>query len=106
MFVDKAKIYIKAGKGGNGASHKKGPQYVAKNNGGSGGSGGNGGDALFTNGVVRVFGELSLLDFNGGLGGAGGFGGTGGGGIYGSKNGTNGSKGSDGKTGLENAIIG
>ncbi len=85
------------GQGGNGASHKKGPQYVAKNNGGNGGNGGDGGDAIHAGGTVTVY-NSDFVTLTGGRGGNGGSGGAGGGGIYGSKDGQPGSRGNDGKT--------
>ncbi len=46
MFIDKAKIYIKAGDGGNGCTSFYTEKYVA-NGGPDGGDGGNGGDIVF-----------------------------------------------------------
>lgn len=92
------------GRGGNGANHKRGPQYIAKNNGGDGGTGGNGGSAILCAGKVTLCHNASLVTLTGGQGGNGGSGGQGGnpGGIYNSVNGASGAKGQNGKTGLEN----
>ena len=92
------------GSGGNGASHNRGPQYVARNNGGDGGRGGNGGSAILSGGRVTLCQGASLVTLTGGQGGNGGSGGRGGnpGGIYNSVDGSSGSKGENGKTGLEN----
>lgn len=58
MFTDKAKIFIKAGKGGNGSMSFHREKYVASG-GPDGGDGGNGGNVIFT-----VDSHLStLLDF-------------------------------------------
>ena len=58
MFVDKTKIYIKAGDGGRGAVSFRREKYVA-NGGPDGGDGGRGGDIVFTvDGGMRT-----LLDF-------------------------------------------
>ncbi|MDR5658039.1 GTPase ObgE [Serpentinicella sp. ANB-PHB4] len=58
MFVDKAKIHIKAGKGGNGAVAFRREIYVPAG-GPSGGDGGNGGDIIFqVNSGMRT-----LMDF-------------------------------------------
>ena len=46
MFIDKAKIYIKSGDGGNGMSSFRREKYVAKG-GPDGGDGGRGGDIIF-----------------------------------------------------------
>lgn len=46
MFIDKVKIYIKAGNGGNGSASLHTEKYVA-NGGPDGGDGGNGGDIVF-----------------------------------------------------------
>ncbi len=46
MFIDEAKIYIRAGKGGNGAVSFRREKYVA-NGGPDGGDGGNGGSIIF-----------------------------------------------------------
>ena len=46
MFIDKIKIYVKAGNGGNGIVSFRREKYVAKG-GPDGGDGGNGGDVLF-----------------------------------------------------------
>ena len=46
MFVDKAKIYIKAGNGGNGCTSFYTEKYVS-NGGPDGGDGGRGGDIVF-----------------------------------------------------------
>lgn len=46
MFIDEAKIYIRAGKGGNGAVSFRREKYVA-NGGPDGGDGGNGGNIIF-----------------------------------------------------------
>jgi GTP-binding protein len=46
MFIDHAKIYIKAGNGGNGAVSFRREKYVA-NGGPDGGDGGKGGDVIF-----------------------------------------------------------
>lgn len=58
MFIDKAKIYIKAGNGGNGCTSFYTEKYVA-NGGPDGGDGGNGGDVIF---VVDP-GMSSLVDY-------------------------------------------
>ena len=47
MFIDKIKIYVKAGNGGNGAIAFHREKYVAAG-GPSGGDGGNGGNIVFT----------------------------------------------------------
>ena len=46
MFIDSAKIYIKAGDGGNGAVSFHREKYIAKG-GPDGGDGGKGGDVIF-----------------------------------------------------------
>ena len=46
MFIDKIKIYVKAGDGGNGAVSFRREKYVAKG-GPDGGDGGNGGNIVF-----------------------------------------------------------
>ena len=46
MFIDQAKIYIKAGDGGNGCTSFYTEKYVA-NGGPDGGDGGKGGDIVF-----------------------------------------------------------
>ena len=46
MFIDKAKIFIKAGKGGNGAISFRREKYIAAG-GPDGGDGGKGGDVIF-----------------------------------------------------------
>ena len=58
MFVDKAKIYIKAGNGGNGCTSFYTEKYVA-NGGPDGGDGGMGGDIVF----VVDKGMSSLVDY-------------------------------------------
>lgn len=58
MFVDKVKIYIKAGNGGNGCVSFHREKYVAKG-GPDGGDGGNGGNIVF----VIDEGTNTLLDF-------------------------------------------
>jgi len=58
MFIDVAKIYIKAGDGGNGAVSFRREKYVP-NGGPDGGDGGNGGNIVF---VVNT-GKNTLLDF-------------------------------------------
>ena len=58
MFIDKAKIFIKAGKGGNGAISFRREKYVAAG-GPDGGDGGRGGNVVF-----RVeLGMTTLMDF-------------------------------------------
>ncbi|MGI6113547.1 MAG: GTPase ObgE [Mahellales bacterium] len=58
MFVDKAKIFVKAGKGGNGAISFRREKYIP-NGGPDGGDGGNGGNVIF-----KVDNSLStLMDF-------------------------------------------
>ena len=58
MFVDKARIYVKSGKGGNGAVTFRRDPYVP-NGGPDGGDGGRGGDI-----VIQADGNLrTLLDF-------------------------------------------
>lgn len=58
MFIDKAKIFIKAGKGGNGAISFRREKYVASG-GPDGGDGGKGGNVIF-----RVeLGMTTLMDF-------------------------------------------
>ncbi|MBQ3179308.1 MAG: GTPase CgtA, partial [Clostridia bacterium] len=47
MFIDKIKIYTKAGNGGNGVVSFRREKYVAKG-GPDGGDGGNGGNIIFT----------------------------------------------------------
>ncbi|MBR4662208.1 MAG: GTPase CgtA, partial [Clostridia bacterium] len=47
MFIDKIRIYLKAGNGGNGAVSFRREKYVAKG-GPDGGDGGRGGDIIFT----------------------------------------------------------
>ena len=58
MFIDKAKIFIKAGKGGNGAISFRREKYIAAG-GPDGGDGGKGGNVVF-----RVeLGMTTLMDF-------------------------------------------
>jgi GTP-binding protein len=57
MFVDKAKIYVKAGDGGDGCCSFRREKYVPKG-GPDGGDGGNGGDVV----LVTDVGEQSLVD--------------------------------------------
>lgn len=58
MFIDRAKIYIKSGKGGNGIVSFRREKYIAAG-GPDGGDGGNGGNVIFT---VNE-GETTLADF-------------------------------------------
>lgn len=58
MFIDKAKIFIKAGKGGNGAISFRREKYVAAG-GPDGGDGGNGGNVVFK----AEPGMTTLMDF-------------------------------------------
>jgi len=58
MFVDKAKIKIKAGDGGNGCCSFRREAFLPKG-GPSGGDGGDGGDVLF----IADPGEMSLVDY-------------------------------------------
>ena len=58
MFIDRAKIYIKAGNGGNGCTSFYTEKYVS-NGGPDGGDGGNGGDLIFEADARMT----SLLDF-------------------------------------------
>lgn len=58
MFVDKVKIYIKAGNGGNGAATFRREKYVP-NGGPDGGDGGKGGDLIF----VTDEGSNTLVDY-------------------------------------------
>lgn len=58
MFLDRVKIYIKAGKGGNGKTSFHTEKFVRKG-GPDGGDGGNGGDIVF----VADAGKDSLIDF-------------------------------------------
>lgn len=58
MFTDKAKIFIKAGKGGNGAISFRREKYVAAG-GPDGGDGGNGGNVIFK----AELGMTTLMDF-------------------------------------------
>lgn len=59
MFVDTAKVYIKAGNGGNGVVSFRREKYIAKG-GPDGGRGGNGGNIIF----VGETGLTTLLDFH------------------------------------------
>ena len=58
MFIDKVKIYIKAGNGGNGCVSFRREKYVS-HGGPDGGDGGKGGDVVF----VADEGKNTLLDF-------------------------------------------
>ena len=58
MFLDRVKIYVKAGQGGNGKTSFHTEKYVRKG-GPDGGDGGNGGDIVF----VADSGLDSLIDF-------------------------------------------
>ena len=58
MFVDKAKLHIKAGKGGNGAIAFHREKFIDRG-GPSGGDGGRGGSIFFTS----VSGLTTLIDF-------------------------------------------
>lgn len=58
MFIDKTKIYVKAGNGGNGAVSFRREKYVAAG-GPDGGDGGCGGDIVF----IADYGKTSLIDF-------------------------------------------
>ncbi len=58
MFIDEAKIYIKAGNGGNGTVSFRREKYVA-NGGPDGGDGGNGGDIIF----IADANARTLVDF-------------------------------------------
>ncbi len=59
MFIDKVKIYIKSGNGGNGSASLHTEKYVA-NGGPDGGDGGKGGDVIF----VATSSEDTLNDFH------------------------------------------
>ena len=59
MFIDKVKIYIKAGNGGNGSASLHTEKYVP-NGGPDGGDGGKGGDIVF----VATTGENTLNAFH------------------------------------------
>jgi len=58
MFIDKVKIYVKAGNGGNGCVSFRREKYVAKG-GPDGGDGGHGGNVIFR--IER--GDNTLLSF-------------------------------------------
>ena len=59
MFIDKAKIFIKAGKGGNGATSFHREKHVAAGGPNNGGDGGKGGNVIFK---VEL-GMTTLMDF-------------------------------------------
>ena len=59
MFIDTAKVYLKAGNGGNGIVSFYREKYIVKG-GPDGGRGGNGGNIIF----VGESGLTTLLDFH------------------------------------------
>jgi len=60
MLVDRAEIYVRAGKGGHGAVSFRREKFIPKG-GPDGGNGGNGGDVI----IEAVAGVDTLLDFAG-----------------------------------------
>ena len=58
MFIDKVKIYVKSGAGGNGCVSFRREKYIP-NGGPDGGDGGNGGNIVF----ITDTGVNSLIDF-------------------------------------------